>query len=371
MRRIFLTLCASVGVVLAVSGGYRLAASLARAPGTQAIALASVGADLHQRSYERAARALETAIGIRESSRDLMDLVIVHENFGRQQVANTLLREQLYADAIAAFEQRARLSVVEPAGWLLVAQMRYELGDRQGAAEALEWSLRTSSYRRPDAYPRTFLGLGVWDLLEEESHTLLLESIVTTVEEAPDAFAAWAVELDLDDDIGARLAARESDDDAGAEQFALAAENYRSERRAAARAASERAADMRKILAATTLLVTASLPTVGPAMSIADYMSIRDVTNNPAGEQQLNDYLIGVLDGLIMLGSLNREAGAALFCMSEQDTVEVDIESFRRDLDEMLEQLELEVPGFVAFARTRTLGLAALQLLTLQNPCEN
>jgi hypothetical protein len=315
-------------------------------------------------------RGLASATAIHESGGDYMDLVIVHENFGRQQVANVALRERLYTEAIAAFEQSTRFTVVEPAGWLLVAQMRYELGDRQAAAEALAWSLKTSIYRRQHAWPRTFLGLAVWDLLDEESRTRLIHSIATTVEEDADDFAAWAVEVDLAGEIGECLARHAPNGEALADELWLAADNNRRERQAAARDAAERAAAMRNILAATALLITASLPSFGQAMTIADYMAIRDDANDPAGEQRLNDYLVGVLDGLVMLGALNRESEAALFCLPEENVVEIDIEAFRGDLDAMLEQLELDVPGFAEFAQSRTLGLAALQLLTLQNPCD-
>jgi hypothetical protein len=370
MRFAFLILGLCVGTILLALAGPRFVASLARGPGNQAIALASVGAELHRRSYERAVRSLEAATAIRDHQRDYIDLVIVRENFGRQQVANVPLRERLYAAALAAFEESTRYSVVEPTGWLLVAQMRYELGDRQGAAEALAWSLRTSIYRRQHAMPRAFLALAVWDLLDEAVRTQLVYSIATTVDEAPVEFAAWTVELDLVHDIADRLARHAQDGEALAERFRIAAEDHRRERQAAARDAAERAAAMRNMLAASALLVTASLPSFGEAMTIADYMVMRDDALDPAAEERLSHYLVGVLDGLIMLGSLNREAGDPLFCMPERDAVEIDIPSFRRDLDAMLEQLERDVPGFAEFARTRTLGLAALQLLTLQHPCD-
>jgi hypothetical protein len=270
MRFAFLILCLCVGTILLLLAGPSFVASLARAPGNQAIALASVGADLHWRSYERAVRSLEAATTLRDHRRDFMDLVIVRENFGRQHAANAALRERPYADAFVAFEESGRFSVVEPTGWLLAAQMRYDLGDRQGAAEALAWSLRTSIYRRQHATPRAFLGLAVWDLLDEAVRTRLVHSIATTVDEAPDEFAAWTVEFDLVNDIADRLARHGQDGEALAERFRIAAENHRRERQAAARDAAERAAAMRNMLAASALLVTASLPYFGQAMTITD-----------------------------------------------------------------------------------------------------
>jgi len=71
-----------------------------------------------------------------------------------------------------------------------------------------------------------------------------------------------------------------------------------------------------------------------------------------------------------MLGDFNRREGNPLFCMPAQDVVSIDVTEFKDALDATIAQFQAEVPDFNEFARTRSVGLAALQLLTIMYPCD-
>lgn len=128
---------------------------------------------------------------------------------------------------------------------------------------------------------------------------------------------------------------------------------------------------MRSSIAAAALILTAGLPPAGQAMTIADYLASARGDPLAADAASLDDYLVGVLDGLVMLGAITREQGVAVFCPPDPEAMTVDLPGFRSQLDAMLAELHAEVPGFEAFARTRTLGLAALQVLAIQYPCDS
>lgn len=369
MRLAWMTSHLLLGAILAWMGSLALVGLLARAPGSQAIDMASIGVPITPDAHRRATAGLGRALAIHERHRFYRELGFVHHNLGRQPTTAERVRANLYEHAVAALRYGLRLSPVDPVAWLLVAQMHYERGETAEAAEAFDWSLRTGHFLGPHAVARSFLGLGVWRDLREESRNRLMPSIMAALGQRSgvEVMAAWAVEVDLDAELVRRL--REQPDGLRmAEEFATASAASRASRRLALDRLLE-GSSMRRALAAGSLVLTVGLPMVGQAMTINDYLA--SVRGEPfaADETSVNDYLIGVLDGLVMLGAVSREQGAAVFCPPDPSVMTVDLASFRADLDAMLAELEAEVPGFGAFARTRSLGLAALQLLTLQHPC--
>lgn len=407
MRMVFLACCIMLGAILLALGLPRFAASLTRAPANQAVGLASAGHDLRPQAYERAARALERSLDFLDHRRAHVDLTIIEQNIGRQLHEDDERREQSYAVALDALRASMRYSPVEPTGWLLAAQMYYDQGDREAAARALTWSLRTGAYLRHQVHPRAFLAIGLWELLEEETRQRLMDSIAAAFAAAPDIFTSWAVTFEVEDDLLPRFYRydRENDqyvrphrypehginpyyginrdfegEEGLAKRFIAAVDKYNESLRAelAAREnppmASSRGALLplfvRQSIAAASLLVTASVPSFGEAMTIEDYLSATRDAASAEDEALLNEYLSGVLDGLVMLGALSGEGGSTLFCLPRDAVINLDVAIFRRDLDAMLARFVQEVPNFDELARNRTVGLAALQLMTMRHPCE-
>lgn len=359
----------ALGVVLLVVGGQQLAAALLRLPAGHAVGLASLGLDITRPSFDRATTALERSLVVLNRPASQRETGVLHQNLGRQSLVERSERQQLYDAALAAFDRSMRYSPVEPVASLLAAQIHYERGARREAAAALEWSLRTGLYLRPHAVPRSYLALALWEHLGEATKERLGPSIRSTLAGDLETFAAWTVAFDADEDLSQRLVVLGPDDETMVERFLAAVAVYREDRQTAL-ASLEMTSAMRGLMLTTALLVSAQVPLPGQAMTIADYLAVSrgdpstDVTTN------LDDYLIGVLDGLVMLSAANEQQDAALFCLPEQAVIEVDMQTFRRDLDTMLAQFEAEMPNFAQLARTRTVGLAALQLLTMRHPCD-
>jgi hypothetical protein len=353
-------------------GAQRFLVSIALLPGSQAIDMAAVGRPITPEGNRRATAALNLALQIMEHPRIYHELGAVKSGFGRQPLTSSAVGGHFLDAATEALRRSAGLSPVVPTTWLVLAQVRYEMGEFDEAAAALDWSMRTGHYVKEHAVTRAAIGLGLWPRLQEETRTRLVESIVTALDNRAvrSGIVAWAVQLDLDVELAQRLRRRGADGPAQAAAFLADVAAHRAERRAQ-EAAAEENARMRQLVAATSMIVTASLPAVGEAMTIADYLASARGEPLAMDRASVETYLVGVLDGLVMLGTVNREDEAAVFCMPDPERVTVDLPAMRTALDAMLADLQEEMPGFEAFARTRTLGLAVLQLLAAQFPCDD
>lgn len=369
MRLVFFVCVLAAVVALLWLALPRFAASIARAPGNQAVDLASVGADIGYRSYERVVAALNRSLLFIDQRRTHVDLAIAHHNIGQQSEIDPFRRASANQAAVDTMRQSIPFSPVEPAGWLLAAQSLAELGDLEGAARALDWSLLTGPYLHHLAWPRTLLGFRLWERLEEETRDRLMGSIVATLEDEPAMVVVAATEARVEADIESRLRQRENLDEIPLARFVIAQLRLRYAD-SASPAESLEPIDMRRLLAASTILMTASLPTFADAMTVEQYLAItRDEVPGQPPESVL-PYLTGALDGLLMLGTIDARDGTPIFCMPPQEAVDIDLATFKLSLDAMLAEFQQEQPDFQELARSRSIGLAALQLLVVMYPCE-
>lgn len=370
MRSVFLVCAVIAGLAVLWLALPRFAASIVRAPGNQAVDLASVGADIRYPSYERAVAALKSSLFFLDERQTYVDLVIVHRNIGQQAEIDPFRRSDANEAAIEAMQASLPLSPVEPTGWLLTAESLADQGELDEAARALDWSLFTGGFLRPHAWPRTLLGFRLWEHLEERTRDRLMESVAAALEDEPDFLVAAATEAEVVDDIESRLAQRAAADPTLLAKFEIARLRLRYVD-VTPPAESLEPIDMRSLMAASTLLMTASLPTFAEAMTVEQYLAItRDEVPGQPPESVL-PYLTGALDGLLMLGTLDARDGTPLFCMPPQEAVSIDVAAFKLSLDAMLAGFQKEQPDFDELARSRSIGLAALQLLVTLHPCDD
>ena len=127
---------------------------------------------------------------------------------------------------------------------------------------------------------------------------------------------------------------------------------------------------MGRLILATSFLVTANLPLLAAAMTVEEYRAISRGEDPYRTEQDLQDYLTATLDGLLMLGDFNQRDRAAMFCVPRQEVFNINVLEFRAAFDAMLDELDRQLPDFRELAQSRSVGLAALQLLTMMYPCE-
>jgi hypothetical protein len=258
--------------------------------------------------------------------------------------------------------------------------MDLEQGSRTAAAKALEWSMRTGYYLRPIGERRAVLGLELWNDLSEDTRKRLMPSIVATFENSPRIVAAGAANAGIVDDLAERFAAWPSEDESEnldvesgddgsvlAAEFAVAAWSFE---QAGLGGAGGETDDMRRLYAALAILTASNVPLLAETMTIDQYLSITRGEDELRSPDSVNEYLTGVLDALLVLGDFNKRGGEPLFCMPRQDLLNYDVIYFRTTLDTMLEQMEREMPEFDTLSRTRSVGLASLQLLSFLHSCE-
>jgi hypothetical protein len=255
-----------------------------------------------------------------------------------------------------------------------------EQGSREEAAATLNWSLKTGYFLRRLREVRTVLGLELWDEVSDDTRERLMHSIVASFKESPDTVVSGAVRAGIVDDLAERFAAwpaedqeTELEEEVGeygsvlAAEFAVAA---RSLEQAELGGAGGETDDMRRLYAALTILTASNVPLLAEAMTVDQYLSITRGEDELRSPDSVNDYLIGVLDALLVLGDFNRRSGEPLFCMPQQDLLNYDVIYFRASLDSMLAQMERDMPEFDTLSKTRSIGLASLQLLNVLHPCE-
>ena len=352
-----------------ILGAPRFLAAVAEWPGFQAVQLALLGEDIRPESYQRASRSLENAAQFSNDWVITAQRAIIEHNIGRQ-ASDPDIRAAHYAVSRETAIDGMRLSPVQPITWLLLAQLAYEQQDRVAAAEALDWAHQTSHYMRHQARERVILALSLWDLVSEETRAKSMDAIRDAMQREIDMVAYLAGNGAFEDDLRERLRASEDNGVMLAARFEAAVRRYRQNEQIR-RAAYEEFLAMRQTLIATSMLVTASLPLFAQAMSVHDYLVIRDGEHPTRLPDDVNDYLAAVLDGLLVLGYYNYEDGNPLFCVPNRHELNINVPEFRFNLDALLEEYEREMPNFETLARTRSVGLVSLELMTVLYPCED
>lgn len=367
MRSVTMGIIALVSGLLLVLSLPRVGASVFLGPGGQAIQLAASGEDIRPEAYERGLSAIESAEWFIDHRRRHVERGLLHHNIGRQ-TGDLDARWPYYDKSTESLHWALAFTPVQPAAWLLLAQMAYERQQYQEAAEALDWALHTSHYVRHQARERVILALALWDLVDEETRVKSMDAILETMNREIDLVADLAAADGVAEDLHERLRDVDPDGVLLAARFEAAVTRQRHNQRLQ-RAALEEFFAMRQALIATSMLITASVPTFAAAMSIHEYMEIRRGDHPTRPPESVDEYLGAVLDGLLVLGYFNREQGTALFCVPNRHVLDINVPEVRSNLDAMLEQYESEMPNFESLARTRSVGLMSLEVMTVMYPC--
>ena len=218
------------GVALSTVAVPRFAGSLLRAPGSQAVELAATGRALRDESYARSVKSARRAAAWRRERRDLVELGMVHFNRGSQAPAGSAEQADYYAQSLAALHESLELSPVQPIAWLLVAGIHYELGERQAAANALEWAVRTGRHLPSQHRTRAIIGIAVWDLVDEPTRLELLESVRHTLGREANLVAWAALAAAMEGRLESCIRLLQPDGSALAERFQVAVETERQSR---------------------------------------------------------------------------------------------------------------------------------------------
>lgn len=368
MRWLVLLLAGALALGIAGLAVPRLIGALLRLPGDEAVEVAVAGEHLRMVSYLRGVDSRQRSIAFMPERRSLAELGILYYDRATQAPADSPQQRELLGSSLDAFQESLTYSPVQPMAWLMIAEIELEQSALEAAARAFDWSILTSGYLQQQTRPRTLLGLRLWDRLQEETRARLMDSIVATLQAEPELVAQATVDAGISDDIDSRLRAFGERGSLRAAQLRAA---IRRNRHALARTASEEPVDMRRLLAASTVILTASVPQFAQAMTVEQYLAItRDqVPDQPP--ESVFPYLTGVLDGLLMLNQFNGDEGEPLFCMPAGEEIEINLPEFKRTFDAMLDEFERELPDFADLARTRSVGLAALDLMTRLHPCDS
>ncbi|MEZ5903940.1 MAG: hypothetical protein R3C69_02110 [Geminicoccaceae bacterium] len=250
----------------------------------------------------------------------------------------------------------------------MTTQIEQEQDRAQAAAAALDWSILTSPYLQGQARPRTLFGLVLWDRLQEETRAALMDSVIATLVREPELVARVAVDAMVSDDIEARLRSHEPGGSMLAAQLGAAIKRNRHRLEATV---AEEPVDMRGLFVASAVIFTATVAPFAEAMTVEQYLAItRDQVPDQPPESVI-PYLTGTLDGLLMLSQFNAVDGAPVFCMPPEEMANINLTEFKLNFDAMLDQFERELPDFANLARTRSVGLAVLDLMATLHPCDS
>lgn len=368
MRLPFLVLALACACLLVAGGGVRFVAAVWRLPGNDAAEYAATGYLLAEASAQRAIDSRQNALRVVHDRRTLVELAILYHDQAIQQEAGSPEQERLYDLSLEAFDASFALSPVQPLAWFQTAQIHYSRGAFEPAAEATDWALRTGYYLQHQTAERALMAIALWDRLAEPTRQKSMATIVDVLKQETAAVATAAVQANAVEDLLLRL--RETGPGGAflAAELGAAANRFRDQERQRL-AMLEEISAMRRTLLATSMLALAGLPVIAGAMTVHEYLMITRGEDPTRGPETVDSYLRAALDGLLVLGYFNHDAGAALFCMPNREVIDVDIVEFRANLDALLEQFEAEMPNFDALARTRSVGLASLELLTVMYPC--
>lgn len=321
---------------------------------------------LRDDSYERAVASLQQSLSVHSHRKLLAEIGVLQYNVGSRS-RDRDERSERFSASRASFAASLQESPVQPVLWHLLADMDHTEDLADSAAEHMDWSIETAANLRHLQARRAILGILLWEQLSEASRELLVHAIVPVFSSNENIIVSHAVDNGVADDIWRRLRSWEPDGWVIAAEFAMATASYREALRE--RFGPGEPDRMRRLLAATTILATTGLPMTSESMTIHEYLLITRGEDTARPAETVDDYLRGVLDALLVLGDFNKRDDAALFCMPQQDLLSYDLLSFRIAFDSMLDQLEREMPEFDTVSRTRSVGLAALQLLNVLHPC--
>lgn len=360
-----------LGVVLALAiwalAFPRLMGAIIRLPGDEAVNLAVGGNNLRMVSFSRALESREESIAFNADRRTLAEVGILFHDRAIQAPTDSPQQRELYGLSIDAFRQSLTYSPVQPMAWLMMTEIEQEQGAIEAAAEALDWSILTSGYLEGQSRPRTLFGLALWERLQEETRVALMDSIVATLQTEPELVARVAVDAMVSDDIEARLQSREESGSRLAAQFRAASRRNRHRLEATV---AEEPVDMRRLFAASAVILTASVSPFAEAMTVEQYLAItRDQVPDQPPESVI-PYLTGTLDGLLMLIQFNADESTPIFCMPPEEMADINLAEFKLTFDAMLGEFERELPDFENLARTRSVGLAVLDLMATLHPCD-
>ena len=364
----------TMGVALVVAGFLlflslpRLGASVFLGPGSQAIRLAASGEDIRPEAYERGLSAIGSAERFIDHRRRHVERGLLHHNIGRQNVVLEL-RWPHYEQSTESLRRALTFTPVQPAAWLLLAQMAYERQQYEEAAEALDWALHTSHYMQHQALERVVLALALWDLIAEDTRVKSMDAIVDAMVSDIDLVASVVGASGAAEDVRERLRSFGPNGVLHWAKFGAAVRRYRHNEEVR-QAAYEEFSEMMRALVATSMLITATMPMLADAMTVHDYLQIRRGEHPTREPDSVDEYLGAVLDGLLILGYFNYEEGSALFCVPNRQVLEINVPEFRYNLDILLEQYEREMPNFDNLSLTRSVGLISLELLTVMYPCD-
>lgn len=356
---------------LLIGGGLSFFGVVAALPSIQAVQLALTGSSLRYGTYDRALSALEGSQNWLATRENAASIGLLHFNLASRQ-RNPQERDQLYSKSHMAFRESLQLSPLQPISWLLTAELLSEQGRRKAAAQALQWAMKSGYFIEPHRTPRTELGLALWDLLDHETRERLIYSIVTTFKATPDIVTLAALRAGIIDELVDRLRSWPAPDRGPNEGWVLAAKLEVAAynlRRTTFGAIAEETDDMHRWAAAFSIFVT-TVPLFGEAMTVDEYLKATRGEDAVLSNESVEDYLVGVVDALLVLNEFNRMQGMQMFCLSEQDMQIYDFTRFRESFDSMLAELERDLPNFDTVSKTNSVGLAALQAMTFLHPCE-
>ena len=364
----------SVAVSILVIAVPRFIADFGNLVGDEAAQLAITGEPLNTFSYERAARSRERALALRDDRVNWTELGLLHYNqlyLAERGDLDQFGRNAFFAEsAMTAFERSLAMAPVQPTAWLFLADLHLQAGDPAQAVEALDWSFRTGYFHRPLVERRTQLAFALWGDLTPMTRERLPLTLVELVRRRPRLLAELSVDAGMADDMMELLSLQEADGSLLAARFYRAVGDHIGFASPLIAQLGDRAA-MQRLLASAGLMVTIALPVPSFAMTIEEYLAINRGEIATFTQSDVLRYLTGVLDATIMTGEVARMQGNPVFCISETQMMALEPGEVKVTLDLMLDEFEREMPNFRELARSRTVGIATLQLFTYLYPCED
>ena len=373
LRWFYRLMAASVAISVLGLSVPRFVADFGNLVGNEAAQLAVSGEPLNTFSYERAVRSRERALAWRDSRVNWVELGLLHYNqlylaergdldqFGRNSI--------FAASAATAFEHSLQLTLVQPTAWLFLADLALQDDERAKAVDALEWSFRTGYFHRPLVERRTQVAFALWDELTPLTRERLQPTIVEMVRRRPALLAELSVDAGTADDMLDMLGLQQPDGPLLAARFYRAVGNYIGFASPLTTQLGDRAA-MQRLLASAGLMLTIALPVPAFAMTVEEYLAVNRGETTTLSQGDVLHYLTGVLDATLMTGEVARMQGNPVFCISETEMMALEPGEVKVSLDLMLDEFEREMPNFRELARSRTVGIATLQLFAFLYPCE-
>jgi hypothetical protein len=352
----------------------RLFASVGNLIGDDAVHLALRGEALNTFSYDRAVRSREHALAWRHHGLTYAELGLLHHNqtvLADRGAVEQFGRATEYAAAAAeSFDNALALNPIQPTSWLLRAQLDLRDGNRETAADAFAWSLKSGHFHRPLAQRRVELAYLLWDDIDPLTRHRLAPSIVYLARQQPAVLAEITIDASMTDEVMTLLADHQPDGALLVARFYRAASNYLGVQSPLLSQIGEQVA-MQRFLASASLLIGVALPIPAFTMTVEEYLAINRGERTIETEADVLQYLTGVLDGVLMTAEVTRMQGTPVFCLTDEQFDALEVGELKVTLDLMLDQFQQEMPNFAELAQNRTVGVATLQLLAYLYPCES